>query len=238
MGHDTGEALLATHPEFLTYSPLLTKIFGTMVHTQDLAEVRQLLAQALDGPVGFGDVASKQTTIGVMSTKEAYTRLDPVFDRIDLADCRSAVMVGCGARPFTMFRMHDETEAAEIIGLDIVPEAMDSANILAARLGYDRMRAELCDGRAYDYAKARFIYVASMVTPKAAVVSRIADTAPDDVQIVIWEPWSLGRLWAESVEETIDPRLVVTDRTDVYRNMTRDIFVRRRGHQSPTRRPG
>jgi hypothetical protein len=67
-----------------------------------------------------------------------------------------------------------------------------------------------------------------MVSPKAAVVSRIADTAPDEVQIVLWEPYSLGRLWAESAERTLDPRLEITGRTSISRNMTRDVFVRRR----------
>jgi hypothetical protein len=139
------------------------------------------------------------------------------------------VMVGCGGRPFTMFRIHDQTAVPEIIGLDIVPEAVETANRLAAKLGYERMRAELCDGCEYDYSEAQVVYVASMVSPKAAVVSRIAETAPENVQIVLWEPVSLGRLWAENAERTLDQRLEVTGRTSIWRNLTRDVFVRRRG---------
>ena len=228
MGHDAGEALLDAHPELFAYQPMLTEAFGRMVHAQDIAEIRQMLEQDLEGSASFERIAAGKTTIGVLSSKDAYHRLDEVFDHVDFRDCRRAVMVGCGGRPFTMFRIHDQTDVPEIIGLDFVPEAVDTANKLAAKLGYDRMRAELCDGRYYDYGEAQVVYVASMVSPKAAVVSRIADTAPKGVQIVLWEPYSLGRLWAENAERMLDPRLEVTGRTRVSRNMTRDVFVKRR----------
>ena len=228
MGLDAGEALLDSHPELFAYRPMLTKAFVEMVHAQDVAEIRQMLDRDLREPTSFGQIATEQTSIGVMSSKDAYTRLDEVFEHVDFSHCRRAVMVGCGGRPFTMFRIHDQTEIPEIIGLDIVLEAVETANILAAKLGYARMRAKRCDGRDYDYGGAQMVYVASMVAPKAAVVSRIADTAPPDAQIVLWEPYSLGRLWAERAEDTLDRRLEVTGRTGVSRNMTRDVFVRLR----------
>ncbi|PTE11320.1 class I SAM-dependent methyltransferase [Mesorhizobium helmanticense] len=229
MGHDAGEALLDSHAELFSYQPALTEAFGKMVHAQDVAEIRQMLGQDLKGLASFEQIAARKTSIGVLSSKDAYNRLNEVFDHVDFRDCRRAVMVGCGGRPFTMFRIHDEAAVPEIVGLDIVPEAVETANRLAAKLGYDRIRAELCDGRDYDYCEAQFVYVASMVSPKAAVVSRIADTAPENVQIVLWEPYSLGRLWAESAERTLDPRLEVTGRTSISQNMTRDVFVGRKG---------
>jgi hypothetical protein len=238
MGHDAGEGLLDAHPELFSYRPALTAAFGKMVQAQDTAEIRQMLDQDLDGPASFGRIAAGKTSIGVLSSKDAYNRLDEVFDHVDFDNCRRAVMVGCGGRPFTMFRIHDQTTVPEIIGLDIVPEAVETANRLTAKLGYMRMRAELCDGCDYDYGDAQVVYVASMVSPKAAVVSRIADTAPDTVQIVLWEPVSLGRLWAENAEGTLDPRLEVTGRTSISRNMTRDVFVARRGGSSSARQLG
>jgi len=238
MGHDTGEALLETYPEILSHRPALTAAFGKMVQAQDAAEIRQMLDQDLSGPASFGRIAAGKTSTGVLSSKDAYNRLDEVFDHVDFDNCHRAVMVGCGGRPFTMFRIHDQTAVPEIIGLDIVPEAVETANRLAAKLGYAGMRAELCDGCDYDYGEAQVVYIASMVSPKAAVVSRIADTAPDNVQIVLWEPVSLGRLWAENAERTLDPRLEVIGRTSISRNMTRDVFVARRGDSSSTRQLG
>lgn len=228
MGHDVGEALLDSHPELFAHRPWLTQIFAEMVHAQDLAEIGRMLDQDLNGPASFGQIAAETTNIGVLSSKDAYRRLDEVFDHVNFDDCRCAVMVGCGGRPFSMFRIHDQTTVPEIIGLDIMPEAVETANRLAGKLGYLRARAELCDGCDYDYGQAQVIYVASMVSPKSAVVSRIVDTAPDGVQIILWEPCSLGRLWAESAERELDPRLEVTGRTSIWHNMTRDVFVKRR----------
>jgi hypothetical protein len=238
MGHEAGEALLQAHPELFAHQPALTEAFRRMILAQDIAEVAQLMKQEVAGRVSFKDVASNKTNIGVLSSTEAYDRLSEIFDHVDFRGCRRAVMVGCGGRPFTMFRLHDMTAVPEIIGLDIVPEAVDMANALTAKLGYDRMHAELCDGLDYDYRGAEIVYVASMVTPKAAVVSRIVDTAPEPVTIILWEPYSLGRLWAEAAEPTLDPRLEVTGRSSVWRNMTRDVFARRRGAPSSRRTGG
>jgi len=224
MGHEAGEALLDSHPDLFSYRPMLTRAFIEMVHAQDAAEIRQMLD--VKQPTSFGQIAAEETTIGVMSSKDAYKRLDEVFEHVDFSRCRRAVMVGCGGRPFTMLRIHDQTTVPEIIGLDIVPEAVETANIVAAKLGYTRCHAEFRNGRDYDYRGAQVVYVASMVSPKTGVVSRIADTAPPDLQLVLWEPYSLARLWSERAEETLDPRLEVVGRTRVSRNMTRDVFVR------------
>lgn len=228
MGHEAGDALLASHPEFFAHRPTLTEAFRKMVYAQDVAEIAMLLQQEVGGPVSFQNVAAKDTNIGLMSSNYAYNRLNEVFDRLDLRDCRQVVMVGCGGRPFTMFRFHDQTAIPRIIGLDIVPEAVETANLLAAKLGYPRIRAELCNGLDYDYRQAQLVYIANMVSPKAAVVARVADTAPDDVTIVVWDPCSLGRLWADRAEDALDTRLEVTARTSISQTMTRDIILRRR----------
>lgn len=226
MGHDAGEALLDSHAELFSHRPMLTQAFIDMVQAQDVAEINQMLRQDVREPTSFGQIATEKTAIGVMSSKDAYKRLDEVFEHVDFSRCGRAVMVGCGGRPFTMFRIHDQTQVPEITGLDVVPDAVETANVLAAKLGYARMRAEFCNGRDYDYRAAQVVYVASMVSPKAEVVSRIADTAPPDLQLVLWEPYSLARLWSERAEDSLDPRLEVVGRTRVSRNMTRDVFVR------------
>ena len=137
-------------------------------------------------------------------------------------------MVGCGWRPVTTFHMHDETSVPEVIGIEIVPDAAETATGLARKLGCDRMQVELCDALDFDYGGAQVVYVASMVTPKAAVVSRILDTADNDVQIVLWEPVSLGRLWVESALRPLDARLAVTGYGTVNW-LTTEIFTRRAG---------
>ncbi len=69
--------------------------------------------------------------------------------------------------------------------------------------------------------------IASMVSPKRAVIARILETAPEDVRIVLWEPISLGRLWLESSEPDRHPQLEITGRGPVVR-LSQDVFARRR----------
>jgi hypothetical protein len=91
------------------------------------------------------------------------------------------------------------------------------------------VKIELCDGRAYDFSRAQVIFVANMVSPKAAVLSRIADTAAEGVQVVVREPYSLGRLLTESVEDSLDSRLEITGKGHGWRgNLSLDLYLRRR----------
>lgn len=221
MGVDAADELLSAHPELLTYKPALTNAFQLMINRSNIAEAKGLLKQNFDGPVSFKDAA-------VERAGRLYNCAGEIFDYADFRDCRRVAMVGCGRTPFTCFHIHDKTAVPEIIGLDNVPEIVETANAVAAKLGYKRMHAELCDGRDYDYGEAQIVYVASMVSPKVEVVTRIADTAPENVQIIIWEPYSLERLWQESVEHALDPRLEITARGSLARGMSRDIFVKRR----------
>ena len=157
-----------------------------------------------------------------------YNRSDDMFEKLNFRDCRLLAMVGCGRIPFTIFNVHDKTKIPEIIGLDILPEAINTASRLVSRLGYGRVRFELRDGRSYDYGQTQIVYVAAIVSPKSAVMSRIADTAPDDVQIVVREPFSLARLWLESIEHSLDPRLEITSMGPKSPTMNRDVYLRRR----------
>ena len=222
MGDDAAEALLDAHPGLFEYAPTLTQANNQCIVTEEIADAQRLLQERWDGPVLFKDVASATRLV-------AYNRVPELFDRVVFRNCRCLVMVGCGSLPFTIFHVHDRTEVPEIIGIDIVPEAVETANELAKRLGYARVRAELQDGRSYDYSQAQIVFIANMVSPKPTVVSRIADTAPKDVQIIVREPYSLGRLWAESSERSPDPRLEITGRgRSGSWNLSRAVFLSRR----------
>jgi hypothetical protein len=222
MGHDAGEALLEAHPEFYAYKTRLTSAFDQAVLAREDSDAAQLMRQEFDGAVSYIDLVDEIAA-------DTYKRLSGIFDRVDFSGCSRVVMVGCGRRPFTMFHIHDKTAVRDIIGLDTRPEAVEGANALAAKLGYDRMHAVLCDGCDYDFDGAQIVYIASMVAQKAAVVSRIADTAADDVEIVVREPCSLGLLWSESAERSLDSRMEVTGYGPVSRTLSRDIFLTRQG---------
>jgi hypothetical protein len=201
--------------------PALTRAFYQRVVRKEVAESARLLQQVRGGSVSFTDVASSV----VLRT---YHRVREMFERIDFRACGRFVMVGCGRVPVTMFHVHDRTEVTDIIGLDIVPDAVATAREIAARFGYSRVRVELCEGQAYDYRDAQIVFITNMISSKAAVLSRIAETAPPEVRIIVREPYSLRRLWSESGERSLDPRLEVIGRGTAHPTLSRDVYLKRR----------
>ncbi len=104
---------------------------------------------------------------------------------------------------------------------------------LAAWLGYTRIRAEVADGCSYDFGQAPIVFATTYVSGKPAVLSRIADTAPENVQIAVREPYSLGRLWAEGCELASEPRLEVIARGRGGWGLSRGLYLKRRGTSQP-----
>ena len=221
MGDETAEALLDADPTLYRHMPALTRAFYERVVRKEMAETERLLRHVWVGPVSFVDVASA----AVMRT---YNRVREMFERVDFRACRRFVMVGCGRLPVTMFHVHDRTETSEIIGLDIVPDAIETAREIAARFGYARIGAELCDGQAHDYGQAQILFITNMIASKAAVLSRIAETGPPDVRIIVREPYSLRRLWSESGERSLDPRLEIIGWGSAHPTLSRDLYLKRR----------
>lgn len=226
IGDDAGEALLDDNPDLFEHAPALRRAYYQRVTNNDIAETQRLLQREWDGPTHFKDVAGAPRLVD-------YNRSLDMFEHLDFSNCRCLVSVGCGRVPFTVFHVHEKTTIPEIIGLDILPEAIEAADALAARLGYGRMRTELRDGRSYDYSKAQIVYIAGMVSPKSAVLSRIIGTAPDDVEIVVREPYSLARLWLESIEHSLDPRLEVFGTGRGHWSLNRDVYLKRRAPSAP-----
>ena len=141
-------------------------------------------------------------------------------------------MVGCGPSPVTIFQVHDRTEIPDILALDVAPYAIERVRALIEHFGLSRMRAEVCDGREFDYGSAEIVLVANMVSPKAAVVSRIADTVPLAAQIAVRDPCGLGVLWADSASQTLDPRLEVIGKGHPGLSLSRDVYIKRRVQES------
>jgi hypothetical protein len=221
MGDEAAEALLSAHPDLFDYKPALTQAFYRRVVRKEIAEARRLLEGPLNAATPFVDVASKPVL-------RAYHRVGGMFEVLDFSACRLAVMVGCGYVPETMFHLHDRTNVPDIVGLDIDNEAVETARKLASRFGYSRVRAELSDGGVYEYAGAQVICITNMVSPKHAILSRIVETAPEEVRIVVRDPFSLRRLWSESSENPLHPELEVFAKGERNSTLARDVYLRRR----------
>jgi hypothetical protein len=228
IGPRDGEALIEANPGFLAYRPALYRARCEMVVRNEISQARQFLDRDLNGSTPFAAVANPFLA-------HVYCRSGDMFDHVDPNGCTRMVLVGCGWMPATLFYVHDKTDMPELVGLDVAPEAIEIANELARRLGYVRVRAELEDGRSYDYGGADIVYIVGMVSQKSTVLARIAGTAPEDVQVLVNEPYSIGRLWHEAVEPSLDPRFEILAR-GAERATGRDLIVRRRpteaGHNS------
>jgi hypothetical protein len=199
------EALLGRYPNIFAYSPKLASADYERTLRRDSREAERILNTDLPVPTGFRDVADQ-------ASKVLYDRVADMFEHIDFAHCPRVVMIGCGRVPATVFHIHDRTDVPDVVGLDVVPESVEIAGALARKLGYPRARFELADGRAYDFAEAPVVFVGRMVSPKRAVLSHIADTAPANIQIIMRDPISVGLLWSECGEQDLDPRLEIISR--------------------------
>ncbi len=226
IGLDAAEKLLESHPEIANLRPSLSREFHAYVADLEVAEARKQLGTEIVAPVSYRDIASP-------ASRAMFDRLDGLAAHVAKPDMKRIVMVGCGWRPVTMFHLHECTDAREIIGLDVIPDAVEAASALATKFGYGRIRIEHHDGVSFDYAGADLVYVASMVSPKTAVINRILETAPEHVRIVSWEPVALGRLWVESGELDRNPNIEITGRSEI-RRLSQDVYAKRRRPASAT----
>lgn len=220
MGPEAAEQMIMNDASLWNVRPSLLDEFNNYISRMEAVETKKLLATDIPAPVSFRAFATPNA-LGM------FTRLESLASHVTMPRMRRIVMVGCGWRPVTMFYLHEATDAREIIGLDVVPDAVETSGALARKLGYDRIHTVLCDGASYDYAGVDLVYVASMVSRKRDVIAQILKTAPDDVRLALWEPISLGRLWLEGSQPDQIPELEIIGRGPVVRQ-SQDVFARRR----------
>ena len=137
--------------------------------------------------------------------RHTYDRVPEVLRLADFDRCRRFVMVGCGAFPAAALLVRDATQVPEIVALDVDSRAADFARRVIAAMSEPRVRIDCGDGGSYDYRGADVVYVANQVSGKDRVLERIRDTARPDTAVIVREPYSVGRLVAESVERRLPP---------------------------------
>ena len=235
MGSEMADTLLAAYPHFLAYRPRLKQVYHDIIVKNEIAQVNNYLRVDAKGSAVFDELASTLT-------RRFYDRSSDMFEHVDFSKCGCFVLVGSGWVPLNLFAVRARTDVEELVGLDILADAIETSRKLVRHLEFDRIKAIHEDGRHYDYSKADIVYVVGMVsTAKAGILSRIADTAPENVQVIVNDPYSLGRLWEESAEESLDPRLEIFARSpDWYAGrlaagenvpaaaLSRDLYIRRR----------
>lgn len=198
----------------------LAPLYLQYLTDNETAESHRLLAAARTG-ARFLDVASAKGRAG-------YERVAEMFAHVDFSCCRRLVMVGCGPLPVTALHVAERCGVPECVLLDTSAPALADCAALVQAFGWQALHPCLADGAAFDYGSAQVVYVANVVSPKAATLARVASTAPAGVQLVVREPWSLGRLWSEVGEPAAQALGFETvAHGPPSRHLSRDVILRR-----------
>lgn len=198
----------------------ITRLYYAHIVEMETVEIARLMAYPAVPGVQYVDLASERGRV-------SYERVRDMFSHIDFARCRRFVMVGCGQLPVTALHVMATTDVPEIVTVDISEVAVLAVERLSARFGWHRLHPQLQAGHLFDFAGADVVYLANMISPKSAALARALETAPAGAQIVMREPYGLGRLWAEKAESNIPQSLRVSGRGPVSGHLSRDLYLAR-----------
>ncbi len=212
---------LQQHPYGCPLSCIARRHYETLVFEAEDTGSQHLLNATEDGPFDFLRMADD-------FGKRAYYRVSDMFDRINCDGRHRFVLVGCGALPVTLFQVYDHTLIPSIVGLDIRQPVVQRLNGILSKYGISRITALVADGRLFDYADADIIYVANIVAPKRDVLRRIVETAPAHAQIVLRDPYALGKLVTECGADILPDGLTVSSfGSPEPAYLSRNIFLER-----------
>lgn len=217
----TVDAYLDSHDWWREHREAVIRLYYSHIVEMETAEVVSLMARpASTGLVPYADMASERGRV-------SYERVGDMFRHVDFARCQRFVMVGCGQLPVTALHVMAVTAVPDIVVVDISEAAIEAVQRLSDRFGWRRLRAVHQAGHLLDYRGADVIYLANMISPKSAALHRALLTAPAHAQIVLREPYALGRLWAEKAEPGMPPTLRVAGRGPVSGHLSRDPYLER-----------
>jgi SAM-dependent methyltransferase len=216
---DAGEAHLDANPSLLRHAPRLRAAYQGYIADMEQRAAASLLDLATS-PGGFAE----RTDDG---GRAAYRRVDDLFERIDFRPARRFVMVGCGRFPATALQAAERFPGLAIVALDTDDEALGSARTLAAALGLANLDFRHEDGARHDFGAADIAFVANMVSPKRDTVARALATGGPGLQLVVREPYGLGRLWADRAEDSLGEGAQVAARGPGSPYLSRNVFLTR-----------
>jgi hypothetical protein len=220
MTQEEGDRFIDDNPELFDLSSLAIQHYNEYILAAEDEQAEQLLSCAKPENFAFEKTANQ-------FGQQAYNRVSDIFGQLDFSNCQRFVMVGCGVLPVTMFQVLDQTGVPEIIGLDVRPEAIQTLESIVEKYDMKRVKPLLMSGDDFDFSGTDIVYVANMVSPKKQVLDRVFETAAPTVQIVMRDPYSIGRLWTERGTDSLDERFEVLGHgkpAPAY--FSRDVFVK------------
>ncbi|MBW2457694.1 MAG: hypothetical protein JRI68_24530 [Deltaproteobacteria bacterium] len=169
------------------------------VRRREIEAAQRMLASSAARLEGLGEFA-----------QSTYSRVVDMFDHLDFRSCTRFVMVGAGPLPATLWHVRDQTAVPNILGLDVDAEAVTWGRQVLRAIDPTRMRLQCQAGEQAHFGEADIIYVANLISRKAEVLERIAETARPGTQVALRDPFSVGLLLAERGAEVLAERFSVT----------------------------
>ena len=185
--------------EHAAFAAFFTQCQRRYLATKEQQESEALLARVK----GAADSAMASLHKGF--GRDAYRRVGDLVDMVPA--CHNVVMVGCGAFPATLFWLRDHFPNARYTGLDTNVRCVATAAKLADDIALE-MEFRVIDGSDYDFVDADFVYVANHVTPKKAVLEKVARSS-SATRVVVREPTRKGELLAEAVRFDLPEQFAV-----------------------------
>ena len=211
------DATLGCLAEFSAAQNQFKKVYHDYILNMEKVAVAEILAQPSPAKSSFSEMATPEALI-------AYQRMAGVFAQFDLNQCRTFTMVGCGPLPVTALQALERGTQVKVVALDVSTSAIASVNQLKRHYQLHRLEAQVYNGAEYHYGESDVIYVANMVSPKLATWHQIKLTARPSTIVIVREPYSLGRLWADSLEEALGDTAIITYRGPGSRYLSRDVI--------------
>lgn len=217
---EDGDSFIDQKLELLKLSSLAIPHYCSYILALEEEQSQNLLSSSNDNKFTFEKTANQ-------FGKQSYNRVKGIFDEVNFSNCESFVMVGCGALPVTMFQVLEHTNVPKIIGLDVRQEAISTVYAIAEKYQLKRVSALLSGGQNFNFSNCDVVYIANMVSPKKAVLEQIFKTAQPTVQIILRDPYSIGRLWAERGVEHLDNKFeVLSYGTPSPAYFSQDVFLK------------
>jgi hypothetical protein len=207
----------------ISHRAWLAPAYGSYVFAQERTAVAALLAEN-PGTTRFHPGALPPWG------RRAYDRVQDLFERTDLRSCRRLVMVGSGPLPVTLLHILERTPIPSLVAVDASSVAIAAFEDLRRRFGWTRAEGVCCNGLEFDYRGTDAVYLANLVSPKQAILKRMANLLPPGATVILRDPVGAGELLAEPGASAIPEEMTVlgAGNEDAY-FLSRHVYLKKRG---------
>jgi hypothetical protein len=146
---------------------------------------------------------------------------------------KTFLMIESGSIPSTIMYFYEKTNIPNLISIDSNQEAIYMMNEFLEGLNIkDRIQSDRVYPHLYDYKDVDAIYINGISLNKKNILNRIAETAPDHVQIIVRNPIGLKNLIYANARSGLNKRLIIHQNL-ADRDLSSELLHLRKGLPYP-----